>query len=501
MADTLEFPDSVDVEVAGSLSVNKWRGKFPSPSSRTLYVEPEGKRDFQTISAAIDYAVNGAPVDERAGPATWLRWTIEVSPGVYDESFDLKDGCDLTCPTPMGARVNGQVTQRPFTTISNMYLNAPAGAPWALHMDATGLTSASARPRVFNSYIVSQSTSINGDIDCVRITGGVSEALPIIYGFRDCTLYVGNRYTGPGTAGRMQHFHWMLGSNVVVEAFGGMHYKSSSGSTGIIKSPTLGLIESTGSCYLHSEGSWNAEYANDPANPPMFIRSSTPTYAGGFIDVAYYGEPGVYPTYSHVYTGANPVYFAQNFERVYANSLVVGTEVVLPGIPAYTASTGYPPQHASAKVPTVLTAGTMRSARFRVRSKQAFVSLGIGVTTGAAGSTIRLMLYADNGAGKPGALIADGGTADSSSASTVTKSIAATLAVGEYHLVVGAIGGSPTVYMYSGLDPMVGQSAGNSTINSGFTATYAGTAPATFSTLSAMTATTVAPFIVMTTAA
>jgi hypothetical protein len=54
--------------------------------------------------------------------------------------------------------------------------------------------------------------------------------------------------------------------------------------------------------------------------------------------------------------------------------------------------------------------------------------------------------------------------------------------------------------MFTGLDPMIGQSAGNGTTNVGFSGTYAGTAPATFSALGASVESTAAPFILIATA-
>lgn len=74
-------------------------------------------------------------------------------------------------------------------------------------------------------------------------------------------------------------------------------------------------------------------------------------------------------------------------------------------------------------------------------------AIGIAVTTGAATSTIRLGIYADDGTGYPGTLLLDAGTVDSSG--TGHKEIIlpspVTLPAGLYWLVGVAQGGAPTV--------------------------------------------------------
>lgn len=494
MPETVEFGTNLDVEIQGSLSLGKFKGRFPSPWTRILFVDNDGTGDYETIGEAIAAAEAAG-----ASAAAWLRWTIVIMPGVYEESFTVPDGVDLMAWAPMGVRVNGQVVQKPWSTIYGLYIAAPNDANWALHLDQTGLTSASARPRLVSCYIINnQSAGVDGDVESIRITGGTSPS-PIIYGLRNCTLYSANRYSGSGTDARMQCIHAMPGSHVAIEAFGGMHYKTSSGASGTVLSPTVFLNESTGYAYLHSDGTWNCEYANDPATPPMYVRSASTITKGGLINIAFFGEAGIVPSSETAYTTDQDFYFSHTVDRLTARHLVVSEGADLPWMWRFAPSSSYGPTYAGAKASTSLTAGTMRAAPFEVRTTQRFVSMGLRISAGAASAVIRLMVFADDGYGRPGALVVDAGTQDASATVSATKTIDITLAPGLYHLAVGASGGSPSVFMYTGAAPNVPQSgAGDSTVNAGRSGTYSGTAPADFGTA---TVATHAPFITMTTAA
>lgn len=74
-------------------------------------------------------------------------------------------------------------------------------------------------------------------------------------------------------------------------------------------------------------------------------------------------------------------------------------------------------------------------------------AIGIAVTTGAATSTVRLGIYADDGTGYPGALILDAGTVNSTTTGhkEIVLSTPILLPAGLYWLVGVAQGGAPTV--------------------------------------------------------
>lgn len=73
-------------------------------------------------------------------------------------------------------------------------------------------------------------------------------------------------------------------------------------------------------------------------------------------------------------------------------------------------------------------------------------AIGIAVTTGAASSTIRLGIYADDGTGYPGALLLDAGTVDSGTTGhkEIVLSTPLSLPAGLYWLAAVAQDGAPT---------------------------------------------------------
>lgn len=83
---------------------------------------------------------------------------------------------------------------------------------------------------------------------------------------------------------------------------------------------------------------------------------------------------------------------------------------------------------------------------FIVNKTHTFSEIGVNVTTGGAGSAVRLGIYADDGAGYPGALMQDYGTVASTGTGTAEIAISLDLDPGLYWLCVAAQGGSaPTL--------------------------------------------------------
>ncbi|HEX6912590.1 MAG TPA: hypothetical protein VF142_19445 [Longimicrobium sp.] len=104
----------------------------------------------------------------------------------------------------------------------------------------------------------------------------------------------------------------------------------------------------------------------------------------------------------------------------------------------------YQSQFISQRGKDALAANTATAAPFVVPRATAFDQLALEVTTSAAGATVRLGVYADDGDGRPGALVLDAGTVDASSIGLKTRAAAFTLQPGLYWLVAAARGGSPT---------------------------------------------------------
>lgn len=87
-----------------------------------------------------------------------------------------------------------------------------------------------------------------------------------------------------------------------------------------------------------------------------------------------------------------------------------------------------------------------------------FNQMSVEVLTAAAGSSLRLGIYADDGASRPGALVLDAGTQASATTGSKLFPISTTLDAGLYWLVLAAEGGTPSVRGFiSGIGYMLPQ--------------------------------------------
>lgn len=123
---------------------------------------------------------------------------------------------------------------------------------------------------------------------------------------------------------------------------------------------------------------------------------------------------------------------------------------------------------------------TINGATFNGTAYATSIWLGVGgtvtriacevSTVGSTGALIRLGIYADDGAGAPGALLVDGGTIDATvlGFSEVTLGTPLALAVGRYWLV-GVFQGAPTT------QPIMRASAGTQIVGAGSTSGVFGT--------------------------
>lgn len=143
------------------------------------------------------------------------------------------------------------------------------------------------------------------------------------------------------------------------------------------------------------------------------------------------------------------------FERV--NGIVYGyhiTESVAPAVHshAYLGAMSYSPGYYygphGRRNPLTLVSGRMYMVPWYLTSRQAFSAMAVHVTTLAAGSTIRLGIYTDNGSNAPGTLLIEPTSAtpiDSTGTGVKTSSMAITLEPAVYWLVCVAQGGTPAV--------------------------------------------------------
>lgn len=118
----------------------------------------------------------------------------------------------------------------------------------------------------------------------------------------------------------------------------------------------------------------------------------------------------------------------------------------------HTSGNYYSHQTSTGRTAATMTQSTLRVGPFWVPSAGTYDRIGVEHTVLAASSTFRLGVYADDGTGKPGALVLDAGTVDTSAVAVfqaITISLA--LSAGLYWVGGVAQGGNPTMRAQAGM--------------------------------------------------
>ena len=130
----------------------------------------------------------------------------------------------------------------------------------------------------------------------------------------------------------------------------------------------------------------------------------------------------------------------------------------------------YIPSNITATGGQALVSGDLGAVPFILAAGATLDSIGVNVTSGAAGSTVRLGIY-DDDTGYPGDLVLDAGTVDTATTGVKEASISQVLEVGRYWLAAVAQGGTPSIVcqtVNTGAGGMVGASSATSVIQSCF---------------------------------
>lgn len=132
----------------------------------------------------------------------------------------------------------------------------------------------------------------------------------------------------------------------------------------------------------------------------------------------------------------------------------------------------------------VVTQNRMYCQPFWVGNAITLDRIGIGFTTAASGSAVRLGIYADNGSGYPGSLVLDAGTVATATGTGEPEiTINQALTPGLYWLAGVAQGGTPTLRSITTGDPQAPIGDGTSPTNlikCAYVEVVAGTLPPTF---------------------
>lgn len=126
--------------------------------------------------------------------------------------------------------------------------------------------------------------------------------------------------------------------------------------------------------------------------------------------------------------------------------------------------------------------GIVTGAPFMVGEAHTFTAISCVISTaGTTGAVVRMGVYADNGAGKPGSLITDAGTAAATTAVQVTVTASMALPAGPCWLVLVTQGAPTTVPSYLCSDIPGSAVVGNPWgVRVATTTTVTGALPATF---------------------
>ena len=166
--------------------------------------------------------------------------------------------------------------------------------------------------------------------------------------------------------------------------------------------------------------------------------------AGTSIVIAYPGQGNIAPALNRA-SSAIDVLHLWTLDGVTFYAERPGNLLVPYGLPGsiFLAGQWYP-QIASTGTALQVTASTAYAIPFPVGTTHTFAGIGSYITSGGSGGTpqLRFGIYADNGAGYPGALVTDGGATSATGTGSVSTAPTPTLTPGLYWLVVAAQGAS-----------------------------------------------------------
>lgn len=408
------------------------RGGLKSPWSRTLVVDPDGYGDYTTIAAALAHAVAAVPTNT-------LRWTIRVLNGTYTET-------GLVIPSYVTVRGDGSMCRIQGGTIEMQGLSTLRNAnvlvahPYTAAIRIVG-NLASGSVVIDNCLIQMQyASTIEESVSCVETTGtNINLVQSRVY-----NSYFYCRNTSNGATSTAANVRIMPGGPALY-AYNCM-MKLSAGPSG-----TCRLIQAwnQGS---HAYAQIFLDGVGDVYNRPSFYdlySENTAAQYGGRINLPHTGwidEYSIPPLYGIPQrltydVGAQ----ADNSHMRHAMLSVDTTTLTVDGAsvgadPPLTSALWYVPCEWAGNTGTsAVTVNTARTFPIRFRRRTTVNAVRLDASSGVAGAVARVALYADDGAGNPGARIQELGTV-SGAATNSDLQIAATVifeAATIYHVYVG----------------------------------------------------------------
>jgi hypothetical protein len=461
------------------------RGGMDSPYKNTFRVElTPGTADFSSVQAAIDAAV-------AAGASPSNLYHIEVGRGRFVGDVEQFEGISVS-GSGMDATVIVPQTKPYILHSSDVIVYSFAGnnAIQDLTIEPEDDTLLVALELMVENNSQNRTTLTNvratlrndtfNAVEAVRLSGtggGFVRAM-------GCYFYSQNHFTGDNSSGtaRCVVFRSMPTSKGYLELFGGSHVKTSPGSSNTALSIFAWTQGSGAFSGIHADCDWACIYATAPI---LHLNETVPLVKGGMMSVrinASDTDAEMQITNPHANARRALMSTAYNNVDVYG-------ALGLPTNPPLPSGAWLGARFATAVATFTPTVGTIYATQIIVERPQVFNALGLRLTTGVPGSTVRVGLYSTDGSGRPLNKLFEGtqdGNVTGEQFATMSAGVGA-LAPGIYVACHVSEGGAPVMYSTTGNSPYV--TASSSALTMGWTATQpvAGSLPAVFPAINAAT--------------
>jgi hypothetical protein len=248
----------------------------------TIVVDPQGRGDFTTLTAALAHAATLTPSSSN-------RIQIDLRPGVYAESPTIPDWIRVQGAGQAYSSLTGKVTLHSGARLYDVTIQPSSG-----NVGIEVIADSSRSPRLRNIHCFID-RAVNAPVVALLVTG----ASTCVVRVDGCYLYARNTI-GAGNADA-KAVCVRLQAPSAVEAFGGMHFKTAGSNAAHELAWNQGT---TTAGYIHTAGDWTPVGATSP----LLLRNENPDHHGGYIAV---------PTMSDAAGGFTVVNPHANAERVF----------------------------------------------------------------------------------------------------------------------------------------------------------------------------------------
>lgn len=261
------------------------------------------QRIVDAAGGGTDYTIQGAinaAVAAGASDLTSTYWQILIAPGVYTENVTQYGGlhvrgCGWT------TQVFGTWDIQAGGHLENLYIreNTSVFAAYALGVRHTG----SANNIYVDNIIINNLRDSNAIVSAVEVSGTQAGTSRIRGGF----LYARNAIAAPAPLAKAVVIRLLSDFVGVTEFYGGLHMKTSVGSTSAPAEAICLLNQQTAQAsggYAHIVGDWSAPYSGTGTTlDPVLLDNANTLNPGASLDVACWNAAGKIPTIRTAFVG------------------------------------------------------------------------------------------------------------------------------------------------------------------------------------------------------